>query len=135
MRKRALKALRYTRITPTTHPALCALLDFAAQRTGLDRRNYGTLESYRSEASYISRQWHTLVNLAHIADYYQLTDAQVVDASRWAYSGRLTWTGSEWEYVTGQYFPCEFRSAAIAVLRAALPTDYAKENYDAVNAG
>lgn len=127
MRKRAQQALRYTRITPTTHPALCALLDFAAQRSGIDARNYGSWESYRAEAGGITRQWGTLVNLVHIADYYQLTDAQVIEASQWTYSGRLTWSGSEWEYCTGAYWPTEYRSAAIAVLCAALPTDYEKE--------
>lgn len=134
MRKRAQNALRYTRITPTSHLALCALLDFAAQRPGLDVRNYGTWESYRAEAGHITRQWGTLVNLVRIIDYYQVTDAQVIDASTWAYSGRLTWTSTEWEYCTGQYWPTEYRSAAIAVLRAALPINYAKENYDAADA-
>jgi hypothetical protein len=134
MRKRAQDALRYSRITPATHPALCALLDFAAQRPGLDMRNYGTWESYRAEAGYITRQWQTLVNLVRIASYYQVTDAQVIEASQWAYSGRLTWTGTEWEYCTGQYWPTEYRSAAIAVLRAALPIDYAEENYHVADA-
>jgi len=131
MRKRALDALRYTRITPETHPALCALLDFAAQRPGLDCRNYGTWESYRAEAGHISRQWGDLVNLVRIADYYRLTDAEVIEASRWAYSGRLTWNGSEFEYVTGQYFPTEFRSAAIAVLRAAIREHELEVTHDA----
>ncbi|OPZ83647.1 MAG: hypothetical protein BWY76_02178 [bacterium ADurb.Bin429] len=120
MRKRALDALRYTRITPATHPALCALLDFAAQRPGLDCRNYGTWESYRAEAGHITRQWGDLVNLVRIADYYGLSDTDVIDASQWAYSGRLTWTGADWEYCTGQYWPCEYRTAAIAVVRAAI---------------
>lgn len=120
MRKRALKALAYTHVTPTTHPALCALLDFAAQRPGLDIRNYGSWASYRDEAGFITRQWATLVNLVRIADYYQLTDAALIDASQWAYSGRLTWTGTTWEYCTGQYWPTEYRTAAIAVMRAAI---------------
>ena len=120
MRKRAIDALRYTRITPESHPALCGLLDFAAQRPGLDCRNYGTWASYRSEASAITRQWGALVNLVRIADYYGLSDAQLIAASDWAYSGRLTWTGTDWDYCTGQYWPTEYRSAAIAVLRAAI---------------
>jgi hypothetical protein len=120
MRKRATAALRYTRITPTTHPTLCALMDFAAQRPGLDVRNYGTWASYQSEAGYIARQWHALVNLARIADHYRLTDTAIIAASQWAYSGRLTWTGTEWDYCCGQYWPTEYRSAAIAVLRAAI---------------
>ena len=134
MKNRTQRALWYTHITPATHPALCALLDFAAQRPGLDLRNSGSWESYRSEAGHITRQWQTLVNLVRIADYYQVTDAQVIEASTWAYSGRLTWTRTGWTYCTGQYWPTEYRSAAIAVLRAALPIDDAEEAYHAAHA-
>lgn len=123
MRKRAHDALRHTRITPETHPALCALVDFAAQRPGLDCRNYGSWESYRAEAGAISRQWSTLVMLVRFAAVSRLTDAQMIEASQWAYRGRLTWTGTEWRCCTGQYWPTEYRTAAVAVMRAALATN------------
>lgn len=118
MRKKTERALRYTQFTPESHPALVALVDFAAQRPGLDIRNYGTWQSYRSEAAQITQQWGTICELLRAANHYQVTDEQVIAASEWAYSGRLTWYGSEWEYCTGQYWPTEYRSA---VLRYALP--------------
>ena len=121
MRKRTERALRYTQFTPERHPILVALLDFAAQRPGLDLCNYGSWQSYRSEATQITRQWHTICELVRIANHYDVTDEQILAASEWAYSGRLRWTGTTWAYCTGQYWPTEYRSAVIAVLRYALP--------------
>lgn len=121
MRKRTERALRYTHFTIESHPALVALLDFAAQNPGLEPWNYGTWQSYRAEANQISRQWHTICELLQAANHYQVTDTQIFAASEWAYSGRLTWNGTEWNYCTGQYWPTEYRSAVIAVLRYALP--------------
>jgi len=121
MRKRTERALRYTDFTPKSHPATVALLDYAAQRPGLEYANYGNWQSYRSEAASITRQWQTICELVRIADHYHITDAQIIDASQWAFSGRMTWTGSEWDYCTGQYWPTEYRAAVAAVLRYALP--------------
>lgn len=121
MRKRAEQALRYTHFTPTTHPALCALINYAAQRPGLEIGNYGNWQSYRSEATGITRQWHTICALLQTANHYNITDEQVIAASESAYSGRMTWDGDGWDYCTGQYWPTEYRSAVIAVIRYALP--------------
>jgi hypothetical protein len=123
MRKRAERALRRTHITPESHPALVALIDYAAQRPGLDIRNYGTWENYRSEAAWITRQWQTICDLIRDADFHGVTDAQVIEASTYTYSGRMSWTGSEWDYCTGQYWPTEYRRAICAILRAVLPRD------------
>jgi hypothetical protein len=123
MRKRTEIALRYTKFTPESHPALVALIDYAAQRPGLDIRNYGSYQNYRAEATHITKQWLTIGELLRIAAYHGVTDEQVIEASQWAYSGRLTWTGTAWDYCTGQYWPCEYRSAVIAVLRAVLPPE------------
>ena len=121
MRKRTDRALRYTQFTPASHPALVALIDYAAQRPGLDVRNYGSWSSYRSEAASITRQWQTICEQLQAANYYNITDAQVIAASESAYSGRMTWTGDDWDYCTGQYWPTEYRAAVVAVLRYALP--------------
>lgn len=120
MRKKTERALRYTHFTPESHPALLVLVDFAAQRPGLDIHNYDTWHSYRSEAAHITRQWHSICELLRIADHYSVTDDQIIAASEWAYSGRLTWTGTEWEYCCGFYWCIEYRAAVLAVLRVSL---------------
>ena len=121
MRKRTEKALRYTNYTMASHPALVALIDYAAQRPGLDCRNYGTWQNYQSESAHITRQWHIICELLQAANHYHLTDTQIIDASKSAFSGRMTWLGDEWDYCTGQYWPTEYRSAVIAILRYSLP--------------
>jgi len=121
MRKCTERALRYTNFTPESHPALVALLDYGAQRPGLDIGNYGTWQSYRSEAASITRQWHTICEMLHAVSFYDITDDQIIDASQWAYSGRMTWTGMEWEFCAGQYWPTEYRTAVLAILHAVLP--------------
>jgi len=121
MKKRTERALRYTSFTSESHPVLVALIDYAAQRPGLDIRNYGTWQSYRAEAAWITRQWHTICNLVRIASHYGVTDEQIIEASHTAYSGRMAWDGREWDYCTGQYWPTEYRQAVAAVLRHALP--------------
>lgn len=121
MRNMTERALRYTKFTSESHPALVALIDYAAQRPGLEPCNYGNWQSYKTEANDISRQWRTICQLLDIADHHQVTDVQVIEASQWAYAGRMTWMGNDWEYTCGQYWPTEYRSAVIAVLRYALP--------------
>lgn len=121
MRKRTMTALKYTDFTQESHPALCALIDYAAQRPGLEIGNYGTWQSYRDEAAGITRQWQTICELVRAANHYNITDLQIIAASEWAYSGRMTWDGGEWDYCCGQYWPTEYRAAVIAVLRYSLP--------------
>jgi hypothetical protein len=121
MRKRTERALQWTRFTEQSHPLLVALIDFAAQSPGMESRNYGSWESYCQEASSVARQWRRIVQLLDAADHFALTDAQVLEASQSAFSGRLHWDGHNWDYCTGQYFPVEYRAAVIAVLAYALP--------------
>ncbi|MHB9134723.1 MAG: hypothetical protein ACYDBB_26930 [Armatimonadota bacterium] len=121
MRQRAQRALRYTHFTPETHPALCALIDYAAQRPGLEYANYGNWQAYQAEMHHISRQWRQIVSLLDAVEYHKVTDAQILEAASWAYSGRYEWDGQQWSYCVGQYFPVEHRQGVIAILKAALP--------------
>jgi len=123
MRNMTERALRYTKFTSESHPALVALIDYAAQRPGLEPCNYGNWQSYKTEANEISRQWRTIGQLLDAADHHQITDAQVIEASEWCWSGRYTWDGNSWDYCTGQYYCVEYRAAVIAILRAVLPLE------------
>ena len=123
MRKKAQRALKWTHFTPETHPALCALIDYGAQAPRLEWGNYGNRTSYRSEADRIAKQWRSITYLIDAADHYRVTDDQIIDASQWAYSGRMNWQGHAWEYCTGQYWPVEYRAAVAAILRAVLPIE------------
>lgn len=58
--------------------------------------------------------------LAYVARRDSITAEDLIEASRRAYSGRLTLNktdkGYEIDYCTGQYWPTEYRRAACAML-------------------
>ena len=105
---------------------LHALAAFARQRPGMDPRNYGDWRAYRRASASVT------ADLAHFRELLaagswrdSITAADILEAARGAYSGRLSIEeepdGSvRISYCTGQYFPTEYRRAACAVLAAAL---------------
>lgn len=106
---------------------LTALDRWIRQRPGLEYANYGNPTSYRSELRSISRDGREAKTLLQAVRWREqsITLPMLREAFR-AYSGRLTWT---WDaeagkgalsYVTGQYWPTEYRKAACAVLASAL---------------
>lgn len=120
MRKRALALIAGTDLDrhPEDFPAFRALVDYAAQSTGLDYGNYGEPTSYRSELRNIGKDWERVRNLIRAAIDLGVTDAEIIAKGPHAYSGRLTWNGKEWDYCTGQYWPTEYRKAVAAILDA-----------------
>ena len=105
---------------------IAALRAFIAQRPGLDPCNYGDASGYRSESRSITQdRRHAETILANIEWRDSLTADNIIDASKHAFSGRLTIKEPEpgkfrLNYCTGQYFPTEYRKAAAAVLASAL---------------
>lgn len=129
--------------------AISQLVAFAAQNSGIEPRNYfdpydlkiGRRETYRegvrafkSEQRSISEAWRRFKEALCIAAAENVTDTEVMAEAPHAFSGRLEWkprqhtpasasaNGGEgaWHYCTGQYFPTEYRQAAIVVLEAAI---------------
>jgi hypothetical protein len=119
--------------------AICdALSRFIRQRPGLEFGNYGDVKAYRSELRSITKDRHHAETLLRaVMAHDSITADDLIRAAQSAYSGRLTivpplenyahgpCTGSSspyWriEYVTGQYFPTEYRRAVCAVLASAL---------------
>lgn len=119
---------------PRKQAIIDALRAFVDQRPGLQYCNYGDLTSYRSEAKRIQtdrRDYNALERAVLCRD--EITAVRLLQASRDAFSGRLTIKdisaryadGSTYwrfgvDYCTGQYFPTEYRKAACAVLASAL---------------
>lgn len=131
-----------------------ALSKFSCQRAGLEFGNYGNIKSFRSEQRSITRDLHDVRRLMSAVTWRDsITADDIIEASRSAYSGRLTIEENEAgeiriEYCTGQYFPTEYRKAICAVLAYALwyhvrghcmpePTkdDDGYEEYDGMPAG
>ncbi len=101
-----------------------ALRQWIRQRPGLEFANYGDVSLYRAELRSIGNDLkHARELLAAVACRDGITDKDLIDASRRAFSGRLTIdtsSGVSIDYCTGQYWPTEYRRAACAVLAAAL---------------
>lgn len=115
---------------------LQCLRAFINQRPGLQFCNYGDVSAYRSEMRSITKAKHhaeTLLNAVAWRD--SITAADIIAASKGAFSGRLTIErtekgGFKIDYCTGQYFPTEYRNAVCAVFSAVL-WDYCRANMPA----
>lgn len=131
---RAQKILSSTNYNATQHPAIAALVAFAAQNPGLDYRNYGSASSYRSDSRSITAALKRFTEALEECDQLGVTDADVIAEAPHAFSGRLEWAQanrsvdengvrfpavSRWDYCTGQYFPTEYRNAAATLLEYA----------------
>lgn len=98
---------------------LSALRAFICQRPGFDTCNYASLSDYRKESREVTRDRDdALALLAEVSHYASLSPDYILRNAR----QRLQWddTAKAWDYVTGQYFPTEYRLAAARVLSSAL---------------
>ena len=108
--------------------SIYALAEYAARNPGLEFGNYGNISAYRSEARRISRQLQHVARSIESACLCNVNNADIEEASRLAYSGRLSieWARDDQsaryriDYCTGQYWPTEYRAAVAAVLDQAI---------------
>jgi hypothetical protein len=105
---------------------IAALYAFTAQRSGIEFANYGDARAFRGEQRDITRdgkQARQLIRELELRD--SITADDIINASKRAYSGRLTITERDdgaiaIDYCTGQYFPTEYRRAVCAVCATVL---------------
>lgn len=117
-------------VNNTEQPAIAALIKFAKQRSGIDRRDYFStwhdkegVKAWREEVKSIAQDLRRFRTSLSIAEAEGVTDADLIAEAPHAFSGRLTPVETDrrfaWEYVTGQYFPTEYRKAAATLLEYA----------------
>lgn len=100
---------------------LSKLQNFVTQRPGLEYVNYCDPIAMSDEQKKIARQKSDFITLARYCDWAKISDGQIREASRMAFSGRLSFDeNGDVDYTTGQYWPVEYRAAACAVLAAAI---------------
>ena len=120
---------------------IAAMYAFIAQRAGLEFGNYGDVKSYRAEQRAITKDRHHARQLLRYVDLRaSITADDIIEASKRAYSGRLTIVERDdgaisIDYCTGQYFPTEYRKAACAVLSQAIRAWYRTCISDTANPG
>jgi len=109
-------------------PTLAMLQKFANQRPQLDFCNYGDLKSYRQEVREITKDLHDFRELLNFA-VNRVTDLESkLKEYLLKNSGRLTLNEKgNLEYITGQYFPTEYRPACSRILANLIWKDYADE--------
>lgn len=128
MTKRAQKILWNTSYNNANAPAINALIDFAAQNSGIEFGNYGDRKLYAAEVRTITQDWKRVTTALLIADKEGVTDSDVIAEAPHAFSGRLEWQPvsaestmqTKWSYCPGQYFPTEYRKAVATLLEYAI---------------
>lgn len=108
--------------------AVQLLSKFAHQRPGLDFHNYGDVRAYRQESREITKDLHDFSEVLSLCRWY-VPDLDIkIESHLRNSSGRLTMKeDGKLEYITGQYFPTEYRPAATSVLTRILWNHVAKD--------
>lgn len=109
---------------------LDALERHIGQRSGIDRRNYFNswadeegVKAFKIDYRQIIRDGKEARRLiSFIRRSRTISYWDIVAATKHAYSGRLVWNEKArcFNYLTGQYFPTEYRCAVCVVLAAVL---------------
>jgi hypothetical protein len=112
----------------TEMPTMALLQKFANQRPQLDYCNYGDPKSYRQEMREITKDLHDFRELLNFA-VNRVTDIEgTLKAYLLKNSGRLTLNEKgELNYITGQYFPTEYRPACNRILASLIWSSYRDE--------
>jgi hypothetical protein len=103
--------------TVKTLNAIELLKKFAFQRPGLDFNDYGERKYYMQDSREITKDLHDFCELLNLCTFYidnlndKLNDILLTS------SGRLTLNGDKLQYITGQYFPTEYRPACSHLLK------------------
>jgi hypothetical protein len=102
---------------------IAALHKWIAQRPGLEFGNYGDVSSYRAEMRSIARDLqHARTMVNYVAWHDSITAEMILSAAD--NGGRLTLTADgdkvRIDYVTGQYWPTEYRRAVCALMSSVI---------------
>ena len=107
----------------TKQTIIDALNRWIAQRPGLEFGNYGDVSSYRAELRSIGKDLqHARAMVNYVAWHDSITAEMIMSAAD--NGGRLTLTidGDKVriDYVTGQYWPTEYRRAVCALMSSVI---------------
>lgn len=114
--------------TQATTPTLDLLQKFVDQRPGLNFADYGDVRVYRNESAEITRDRSDFYELLRVA-LSLLSHAELeakLTQRLTTSSDRLTLENNRLQYITGQYFPTEYRPAACRLLVSAIWGEFQK---------
>ena len=121
--------------TLTQINAIEMLCKFVAQRPGLEFANYGSMKYYRQDYNEILKDRNSFYELLNLArSRYDGKLNEVLLNYLQQSNDRLTLIeckeGYRLQYITGQYFPTEYRNAACRVLVSIIWNDYRDEKHN-----
>ena len=115
-----------------TYSTTAMLVNFVQQRPNLEFANYGDIKYYRQDSREITNDRNDFFELLRFAQ--SKLNSEELELMLFDYlkhsSRRLTANeDGSLRYITGQYFPTEYRAAACSAL-ASMLWDYVRENYE-----
>jgi hypothetical protein len=106
------------------------LRQFANQRPGLDFNDYGQRKYYMQDYREILKDLHSFRELLNLA-INRIDNLNEVLTNRLSNNGdRLTLKDGKLQYITGQYFPTEYRNAACRILSYLIWESYRDEKHE-----
>jgi len=106
------------------------LRQFASQRPGLDFNDYGERKYYMQDYREILKDLHSFRELLNFA-INRIDNLNEVLTNQLSNSNdRLILKGGKLQYITGQYFPTEYRNASCRVLSSLIWASYRDEKHE-----
>lgn len=105
------------------------LATFIAQRPGFEFANYCDVSAYRSDYNRTLQHKHDaerMLRFVEIRDSIKVADIE----KQLAGGNRLSLENGKLQYVTGQYFPTEYRGAACRILVSVIWQYFRECGYD-----
>ena len=106
------------------------LRQFANQRPGLDFNDYGQRKYYMQDYREILKDLHSFRELLSLAINRIDNLNEVLTNQLSNSSDRLTLKDGKLQYITGQYFPTEYRNAACRILSSLIWASYRDEKHE-----
>lgn len=110
--------MKQTTQTPTQVNAVALLIKFVNQRPWLEFADYGDIKYYRQDSREITKDRADFYEFMAMADIFvdNLNVKLIEQLTK--YADRLTLENGKLKYITGQYFPTEYRPAGCRVIKA-----------------
>lgn len=109
-----------TTTTATTINAIDLLKKFAFQRPCLNFNDYGDRKYYQQDSREITKDLHDFCEFLNLCTFYVDDLNNKVHDFLLNSTDRLSLKGDKLQYITGQYFPTEYRPACSRVLKSLL---------------
>lgn len=120
--------------TPTQIDFIALLCKFVDSRPCLDFNDYGDIKIYRAESREITKDRSDFYELLNLARWQVDNLSEKIEQHLTTSNDRLTFENNKLQYITGQYYPTEYRPAANRVIKSIIWREYMNaKNVDNTN--